>query len=184
MQVLINPALQAIDLRLPSYTKDSCPVLSSELMASFWLWYALGDDEAKNQLQANNHTPAHIKRKYADVIGTTDLPKDITDGHIDTMIHDGDHDLWDRLGPIFEDPHFAPGVARDLRNLPRTFVITNGNDPLRDEGMIYAKRLQKAGNHVKHVHYPNTIHGTICYARFKNCQSVREETARYIVENL
>ena len=129
MQILLYPALQAIDFRLPSYINDECPLLPADLMVSFWLWYALGDDEAKDQVQANDHTPAHIKRKYANIIDRSLLPKDMTDGHSDASMHDGDPDLWDKLGPILQDPYFSPGVASDLRNLPRTFPPNTERSP-------------------------------------------------------
>ena len=164
MEILLYSALQAIDFRLPSYINDECPLLPADLMVSFWLWYALGDDEAKDQVQANNHTPAHIKRKYADVIDRSLLPKDMTDGHSDASMHDGDPDLCDKLGPILQDPYFSPGVASDLRNLPRTFLFTGGHDPLCDDGVIYAKRLEKAGNQV--IMLP-------VYMAFLGCLSIR-----------
>ena len=185
MQILIYPALQAIDFQLPSYVDDKCPVLSRELMVSFWLWYALGNDETKDQLQANDHTPAHIKRKYADVINRGMLPKDITDGHSEAIMHDVvDHELWGRLTRVLQDPYFSPGIEPDLRNLPRAFVFTAGHDPLRDDGVIYAKRLEKAGNQVKHVHYASAMHGLLSLAPFEDCKTLREETARYIVDHL
>ena len=185
MQVLIHPALQAIDLQLPSYIEDSCPFSRRKVMVSFWLWYALGTDKGNAALQANNHTPAHIKRKYADVINRDMLPKNITDGHHEASMHDVvDHELWGRLTRLLQDPYFSPGVEPDLRNLPMAFMFTVGHDPLRDEGMIYAKRLQKAGNRVKHVHYPNSIHSTVAFSFLGECQSVREEIVQYIVDNL
>ena len=184
MQVLLYPALQAIDLRLPSYIDDKCPILYRDTMVTFWLWYALGEDKVTHQLKANDHTPAHIKRKYADIIDRTLLPKDMLDGHSDASMHGGDHDLWGKLGQVFQDPYFSPGVAADLRNLPRAFVFTAGHDPLRDDGVIYAKRLEKAGNQVKHVHYASGMHGLFGLLPFKDCKSIREETTRYIVANL
>ena len=184
MQVLMFPALQAIDLQLLSYLENPCSFMSTDLMVSFWLWYAIGDDTANAQLQANNHTPAHIKRKYADVIDRTLLAKSTAEGHDEASMHDGDHDLWGKLGHILQDPYFSPGVASDLRNLPMTFVFTVSHDPLRDEGIIYAKRLQKAGNLVRHVHYSASIHGVIVFPTFTDCHAIREEEARYIVENL
>ena len=184
MQVLIYPALQAIDLQLPSHVDDRGPFLSNEQSVNFWLWYAIGNDDARHQVMANNHTPADTKKKYADIIDRSLLPKDMTDGHSCADMHDGDHDLWAKLGPILQDPYFSAGVASDLGNLPMAFVFTGGSDPLRDEGVIYAKRLEKAGNQVKHVHFVSGMHGLLDFCPFEECKALEEEIIRYIVDNL
>lgn len=59
------------------------------------------------------------------------------------------------------DFRFAPLVADDLANLPPALVLVAGYDPLRDEGVDYAKRLIEAGNRVRLVNYEGMIHGFI-----------------------
>jgi acetyl esterase len=57
------------------------------------------------------------------------------------------------------DFRFAPLVAEDLSSLPPALVLVAGYDPLRDEGVDYAKRLIEAGNRVTLVNYEGMIHG-------------------------
>jgi acetyl esterase len=57
------------------------------------------------------------------------------------------------------NPLAFPLSARDLSNLPPAFVLTNGFDPLRDEGIAYADRLREAGVSVEHTNYDSMIHG-------------------------
>jgi len=57
------------------------------------------------------------------------------------------------------DFRFAPLLAEDLSNLPPALVIVAGYDPLRDEGLDYAKRLIEGGNRVTLVNYEGMIHG-------------------------
>jgi acetyl esterase len=59
----------------------------------------------------------------------------------------------------FYDFRFAPLAADDLSNLPASLILVAGYDPLRDEGVDYAKRLIDAGNRVTLANYEGMIHG-------------------------
>lgn len=54
-----------------------------------------------------------------------------------------------------------PLRARDFSGLPPATVITAGFDPIRDEGIEFADRLQDAGVGVDHLHYESQIHAFI-----------------------
>ena len=57
------------------------------------------------------------------------------------------------------DPRYAPLEEKDLSLLPPALVIVAGFDPLRDEGVDYAKALIDAGNQVTLSNYEGMIHG-------------------------
>lgn len=57
------------------------------------------------------------------------------------------------------NPYAYPLKARDLSGLPPATVITAGFDPLFDDGVRYAERLDAAGVDVEHLNYEDMIHG-------------------------
>jgi acetyl esterase len=61
-------------------------------------------------------------------------------------------------------PYAAPARAGDLAGLPPAYVITCEFDPLRDEGVEYARRLIQAGVSTELHHYPGTFHGSCAAA--------------------
>jgi len=74
------------------------------------------------------------------------------DHYIDDAAHDAD---W-RASPLLAAGHAG---------LPPALVITAGYDPLRDEGLDYARALSDAGSRVAHVCFERQIHGFITMGR-------------------
>lgn len=58
----------------------------------------------------------------------------------------------------------APARAPDLGGLPPAFVSVCEFDPLRDEGIAYARRLSAAGVDVELRNYPGTFHASVSIA--------------------
>ena len=57
------------------------------------------------------------------------------------------------------DPYLSPVYAKNLANMPPTLVITDEDDPSRDESDAYAKQLVEDGVDVTVTRFPNMIHG-------------------------
>ncbi|CAN7653886.1 alpha/beta hydrolase [Variovorax sp. LjRoot290] len=74
----------------------------------------------------------------------------------DHYITDPQHDLDWRASPL---------LHTDLSRLPPALVLTAGYDPLRDEGLDYARALTAAGNRAVYVCFERQIHGFITMGR-------------------
>ncbi|HMA06679.1 MAG TPA: alpha/beta hydrolase [Ramlibacter sp.] len=77
----------------------------------------------------------------------------------ETITYFHDHYLPDAAAD--RDWRASPLLHGNMAGLPRTFVLTAGYDPLRDEGLQYAQRLSDAGNKCTLVCCERQIHGFI-----------------------
>jgi acetyl esterase len=57
------------------------------------------------------------------------------------------------------DPRVSPLLAEDLSGLPRAYIAVAGFDPLRDEAIAYARKLEAAGVDVDLVVHEGLVHG-------------------------
>lgn len=67
-------------------------------------------------------------------------------------------ELYRSCDDDLQNPYFAPLIAKDFTNQPRTLIITAEYCPLRDEGEAYGEALRKAGNDVTTVCLANALH--------------------------
>jgi acetyl esterase len=58
-------------------------------------------------------------------------------------------------------PLVSPLQAADISESPKSYILTLGYDPLRDDGIAYAQRLKAAGINTQHQHFDDCMHGFI-----------------------
>lgn len=69
----------------------------------------------------------------------------------------------------------------NLEALPPTIVATSGFDPIRDQGVFFARQLEDAGAHVIHRHYESLNHGFLeASETIDDARQACFETARLI----
>lgn len=73
------------------------------------------------------------------------------------------------------DIHVSPYFARceDLEGLPPALIITAENDPLRDDGELYARKLNECGVQASCVRFCGTIHGFMVFDGLKDSEASR-----------
>src|SRR5579862_6054048 len=85
---------------------------------------------------------------------------------------------WDLYAPdavTRDNPYVSPLRAslQELKGLPPALVITAENDPLRDEGEAYARKLKNAGVTVDAVRYNGTIHDFVLLNALRHVPSTQ-----------
>jgi acetyl esterase/lipase len=99
---------------------------------------------------------------------------------------------WDLYAPNEKTrniPYVSPlrASAKELKGLPPALVITAENDPLRDEGEAYARKLKDAGTDVTAVRYNGMIHDFVllnAIRRLPEVQSAIHQASQGIREHL
>ncbi|MEX1275754.1 MAG: alpha/beta hydrolase [Bacteroidota bacterium] len=75
----------------------------------------------------------------------------------------------------------APLQIEDLSHIPPTLILTAGFDPLRDEALAYADRLEHAGVAVTRMDFPGQIHGFVRFtARISAARSAIGRIGQFI----
>ncbi|MEV6060935.1 alpha/beta hydrolase [Nocardia asteroides] len=71
--------------------------------------------------------------------------------------------LTDRVDGL--DPRVSPILAEDLSGAPPTLITVAGFDPLRDEALAYAARIEEAGVPVRVFRESGLVHGYVSMTR-------------------
>ncbi|XP_020925289.1 arylacetamide deacetylase-like isoform X1 [Sus scrofa] len=185
-QSLIYPALQILDVDLPSYRENShFPVLSKSLMVRFWSEYFTTDRSLENAMFFNQHVPVESSHLFKFVNWSSLLPEKFKKGHFYNSPTYGSSELAKKY-PGFLDVRAAPLLADDskLHKLPLTYVLTCQYDVLRDDGIMYVTRLQKAGVRVTHDHIEDGFHGAVSIQGFKIRYRLENQHVSWLSQNL
>uniref|UniRef100_A0A8C8YKU1 Arylacetamide deacetylase n=1 Tax=Prolemur simus TaxID=1328070 RepID=A0A8C8YKU1_PROSS len=186
IQSLIYPALQTLDMNLPSYREyPHFPVLPKSLMVRFWSEYFTTDRSLEKAMLFNQHIPVESSHLFKYVNWSSLLPEKFRKGHVYNSPTHGSSKLAKKY-PGFLDVRAAPLLADDnkLRGLPVTYVLTCQHDVLRDDGVMYVTRLRNAGVQVTHNHIEDGYHGALFFNEFKIEYRIENQYMSWLHENL
>ncbi|KAM7376144.1 hypothetical protein PAMP_005889 [Pampus punctatissimus] len=169
VQVLIYPVLQTLDFNTPSYLQNQkIPILYRTLMVQFWLQYLGVDLSLQSQFLVNNHSSLHQSTITPELRARVDwsvlLAPKYKKNYKPLIVEKGSRGFVKET-PGLLDVRAAPLLAGPevLAKSPRTYIVTCEHDVLRDDGLMYARRLQDAGVTVTHDHYDDGFHGCFSF---------------------
>ncbi|XP_006890409.1 PREDICTED: neutral cholesterol ester hydrolase 1 isoform X2 [Elephantulus edwardii] len=193
LQALIYPVLQALDFNTPSYQQNAnTPILPQSVMVKYWVYYFKGNCDFVQAMMVNNHTSLDVQEAAslrALLNWTALLPASMTKDYKPVWPPTGDARIIREL-PQLLDVRSAPLLAAHevLQHLPKTYILTCEHDVLRDDGIMYAKRLENAGVEVTLDHFEDGFHGCMIFTSWPTNFSVgirtRNSYIKWLDQNL
>uniref|UniRef100_A0A8I5NKH9 Neutral cholesterol ester hydrolase 1 n=2 Tax=Cercopithecidae TaxID=9527 RepID=A0A8I5NKH9_PAPAN len=193
LQALIYPVLQALDFNTPSYQQNvNTPILPRYVMVKYWVDYFKGNYDFVQAMIINNHTSLDVEEAAAlraRLNWTSLLPASFTKNYKPVVQTTGNARIVQEL-PQLLDARSAPLIADQavLQLLPKTYILTCEHDVLRDDGIMYAKRLESAGVEVTLDHFEDGFHGCMIFTSWPTNFSVgirtRNSYIKWLDQNL
>lgn len=168
VQALIYPVLQTLDFNTPSYLQNQhVPILYRSVMVNFWLQYLGADLSLQSQWLANNHSSNITPELRARVDWTALLLPKHKKNYKPLIVEKSSQGAVKEV-PGMLDVRAAPLLAGPevLAKCPRAYILTCEYDVLRDDGLMYARRLQDAGVTVTVDHYEEGFHGCLSFVKW------------------
>ncbi|NXW95539.1 ADCL4 protein, partial [Alopecoenas beccarii] len=163
-QILIYPGLQALDFNLPSYQQNrGVPFLHRKHAAFYVLQYLNGNSSHMQEVLEGSHIPLDIKLNYRKWLSPDNIPEKFkVQGYKPHVLLDCTTEVFEKV-KRFCEPTLSPLLAEDavIRQLPESFILTCEYDVLRDDGLLYKKRLEDNGVPVTWYHLEDGFHGII-----------------------
>ncbi|KAJ7306500.1 hypothetical protein JRQ81_009855 [Phrynocephalus forsythii] len=164
-QILLYPFLQGVDFSLPSYQQNhSVPVLFRKRLLKHGSVYLTGTYFNTEDIWKSAHVPEERRAKYSQWISAKHIPdKFKTRGYVPVAPAPFSTESYKKAKHIFETM-FSPLLAEDdiIQQLPDTFILTCEYDVVRDDGLLYKKRLEDHGIPVTWYHVVDGFHGIVC----------------------
>ncbi|KAI7792631.1 hypothetical protein IRJ41_019014 [Triplophysa rosa] len=170
VQALLYPVLQSLDFNTPSRQQNrNMPILNAPLMARLLLEYFNGSQALVSSLLANRHLALNqgqeIAAAKAKINWTQLLPAAAQKNFKPVVPLQGDQKMIEIL-KFMLDVRASPLLAEQevLKAVPPTYIMTCELDMLRDDGLMYGRRLEEAGVAVTIDHYEDGFHGCTSFA--------------------
>ncbi|KAL8198549.1 UNVERIFIED_CONTAM: hypothetical protein K2H54_015661 [Gekko kuhli] len=163
-QILLYPFLQAIDFNLPSHQQNQfVPPFFQRVIVEAGVQYLGKSKSLAKELRKGSHIPEDMKMKLRSWISPDIIPKEFkVRGYKPPPPAVFSPEIHQQVKEAFETM-FSPLLADVdiVQQLPEMFILTCEYDVLRDEGLLYKKRLEESRVPVTWYHLADGFHGAI-----------------------
>jgi len=167
-QALLYPLLQGLDLGLPSYHQNDPHTFEFTkrwAVAGVIATFITGLDDYEKYVPyilSNNHTSHDVRERHRRHVDWSHIPDEMVQENYRPVPKIAeDKEIVQILESGLVNPLNFPLMADSLEDLPPTYIMTVECDTLRDDGILYARRLREDGVNVTHDHSWGGWHGMI-----------------------
>ncbi|NXU71356.1 ADCL4 protein, partial [Oreotrochilus melanogaster] len=187
-QVLFYPGLQGLDFYLPSYQQNaSVPILFRKLVIYFCCRYLNKDPSLLEDVLHSCHVPESMRQKYKKWVSADLVPDEFkVRGYVPQRSTCYKPQVHEAIKEILAGT-FSPLLAEDsiICQLPEAYIVTCEFDVLRDDGLLYKRRLEDNGVPVTWYHSESGFHGILAFFgygifSFLSGKRIMDNTVNYI----
>lgn len=163
-QVLIYAFLQGLDFQLPSYQQNkSFPLLTQSFALNCVFNYLDISHSWKSAIVNKTYLPAEVWEKYRKWLGSENIPERFKKrGYQPVSPQYLDEDAYLETKAILDSVN-SPLIAEDevVSRVPEALIVSCEYDVLRDDSLLYKKRLEDLGVPVTWHHVEDGFHGVL-----------------------
>ncbi|KAG8568760.1 hypothetical protein GDO81_014137 [Engystomops pustulosus] len=161
-QVMIYPGVQKADFNVPSYQQNKMvPLLLQDSAIYYTMMYICGNLSLSQEILKGSHVPPEIRQKLNTWFCCEEFKDKLYNPDIMAPFN---KDVYEKVKKAFDlscSPLFSDDAV--FRQLPKAYILTCEFDVLRDDGLLYKKRLEDNGVPVTWFHVKDGFHGIVSF---------------------
>ncbi|KAM6216914.1 arylacetamide deacetylase-like 4 [Rhynchocyon petersi] len=162
-QVLIYPFLQGLNFQLPSHQQNqNVPFLPQNFLMKCLCDVLSIDHSWKDVILHGEFIPPEMWRKYQKWLSDENIPKKFKNSFRPMAPRNFNEAAYLETSILFH-PMNSPLTADDeiIAQLPEAFLVSCENDILRDDSLLFKKRLEDQGVPVTWYHVKDGFHASL-----------------------
>ncbi|XP_007940864.1 arylacetamide deacetylase-like 3 [Orycteropus afer afer] len=163
-QILVYTFLQGLDFQLPSYQQNkNVPLLTRQFAFYCWSHYLDISPSWESTILKGAHLPVKIWEKYRKWLGPENIPERFKQRGYQQMSCVPVNEAAYLESSLVLDMVPSPLIAEDdvVAQVPEACIVTCEYDLLRDDSLLYKKRLEDLGVPVTWHHMEDGFHGVL-----------------------